>query len=81
MIEASICGKRTSIIGSRKKTSTRCREKVERRMFENMMLVINLENLIGLFFVFALGMNIWAYCEIRSFRKYLEKQEDEWTQL
>jgi len=50
-------------------------------MFENMMLVINLENLIGLFFVFALGMNIWAYCEIRSFRRYLEKQEDEWTQL
>jgi hypothetical protein len=34
-----------------------------------------------LFFVFALGMNIWAYCEIRSFRKYLEKQEDEWTKL
>jgi len=31
--------------------------------------------------VFALGMNVWMLIEVRSFRKWLEREDDEWTQL
>ena len=66
MIRVSESGKRMSIIGSRKKP----RLVVERNWRENM------EEVIILFLVFALVMNMWILYELRSFRKWLECEFD-----
>jgi hypothetical protein len=31
--------------------------------------------------VVVLGLNVWMFVEVRSFRKWLERENNEWNQL
>ena len=58
----------------KKKTSIRYRENMEKKLNE-----LNIWWCLPL--VVVLGLNVWMFVEVRSFRKWLERENDEWNQL